>query len=325
MQTTQVKHYDIYGVVFNAACRMPAEQRNDPWLVCSVIVSALDEYYNKLNDAALAKYCDPAPTPPRDVFDTEHTDDIPAEIKPKKPRIITHKPIHDPTLPDGVVLTPLSKTEKVQKTATKSKTESVVMPAAPTKPSDNSEKPNDPDYTNIDNWDLPTIEINTLWQEKPIDIKKNYIGKYSNPCSTSLGKCGGPCWQTEICLYNKETDWLSTVDVEFPDLETLHKTLDPYVEYAKKHHKEPVWIDPNIAEQQEKIVAECREYRKNRAEQDAKLQKHVAPTSNKDRLNRFVELYNQGWKIRQIAEAMDTTYELTHARKNYAKKKGLIK
>lgn len=310
MENNPTKRYDIYGVVYNTACRMPSDQRNDPWLLCSAICGALDEYLEKLAREQLIRVS-PRVNTTNDgmmlfnIFDTEHTDDIPADIKPKKPTI--------------------SKMEKVQKTATKSKTEPVVMPAAPTEPSDNSEKPNDPDYTNIDNWNLPTIEINTLWQEKPIDIKKNYIGKYSNPCSTSLGKCGGPCWQTEIWLYNKETDWLSTVDVEFPDLETLHKTLDPYIEYAKKHHKEPVWIDPNIAEQQEKIVAECREYRKNRAEQDAKLQKHVAPTSNKDRLNRFVELYNQGWKIRQIAEAMDTTYELTRARKNYAKKKGLIK
>lgn len=312
MENNPTKRYDIYGVVYNTACRMPSDQRNDPWLLYSAICGALDVYLEKLAREQLIRVS-PRVNTTNDgmmlfnIFDTEHTDDIPADIKPKKPTI--------------------SKMEKVQKTATKSKTESVVMPAAPTEPSDNSEKLNDPDYTNIDNWDLPTIEINTLWQEKPIDIKKNYIGKYSNPCSTSLGKCGGPCWQTEIWLYDKVTDWLSTVDVEFPDLETLHKTLDPYVEYAKKHHKEPVWIDQNIAEQQEKIVAECREYRKNRAEQDAKLQKHVAPTSNKDRLNRFVELYNQGWKIRQIAEAeaMDTTYELTRARKNYAKKKGLIK
>lgn len=322
MQTTQVKHYDIYGVVFNAACRMPAEQRNDPWLVCSVIVSALDEYYNKLNDAALAKYCDPdpAPTPPRDVFDTEHTDDIPAEIKPKKSRIITHKPIHDPTLPDGVVLTPLSKMAKVQKTATKSKTESVVMPAAPTEPSDNSEKPNDPEPIDPES-ELPPF--NPAWCERFVDFNKYYLGKYSNPCSTQHGQCGGPCYQTELWLYNKTTDYLSVRDAEFYSLDELRATLDPYVKYAHEHRVVPEHIDTDIAEKQEQMVAECREHRKNRAKTLAQLENYR--NDNRTQMERFVDLYNQGLSNVAIASQMGLVLGSVYAYKNKAKAKGLIK
>jgi len=302
MQTTQVKHYDIYGVVFNAACRMPTEQRNDPWLVCSVIVSALDEYYNKLNDVALAKYCepDPVPTPPCDVFDTEHTDDIPADIKPKKPTI--------------------SKMEKVQKTATKSKTEPVVMPAAPTEPSDNSEKPNDPEPIDPES-ELPPF--NPAWCERFVDFDKYYLGKYSNPCSTRHGQCGGPCYQTELWLYNKTTDYFSVCDVEFYSLDELRATLDPYVKYAHEHRVVPEHIDTDIAEKQEQMVAECREHRKNRAKTLEQLENYR--NDNRTQMERFVDLYNQGLSNVAIASQMGLVLGSVYAYKNKAKAKGLIK
>lgn len=163
----------------------------------------------------------------------------------------------------------------------------------------------------------------TLWREKRIDLNKNYLGSYSNPCSTSVGKCGGPCVQTELWLYDKETDYLSTVDVEFPDRETLQAILDPLVEYAKKHRVPPVWEDKATNDAMDELVALAKEHRANRAEQDEKL-KHVAPVKE-NQLSRFVELYNQGWKLSRIATEMNTTIENTYARKSYAKKKGLIK
>ncbi len=306
MQTTQVKHYDIYGVVFNAACRMPTEQRNDPWLVCSVIVSALDEYFNKLNDAALAEYCKPdlAPTPPRDVFDTEHTDDIPKKelfgglkisnkqpARPKKPRKTFVEYCLEQQKPN--TFSDLNPTD--------SKTESVADPEP---------EPDLPPFT-------------CAHQSGPVDLEKNYLGQYSNPCSTQVGKCLKPCVQTELWLFDKDTDYMSVVDVEYENIESLRATLDPYVAYAKKHRHPPQYIDTKIAAAQEKIVAECREYRKNHAEMVKKLTSNRA--NGKTQMERFVELYNAGFKYTQIANELGITVDSVYAYKHKAKKEGLIK
>lgn len=305
MENNPTKRYDIYGVVYNTACRMPSDQRNDPWLLCSAICGALDEYLEKLAREQLIRVS-PRVNTTNDgmmlfnIFDTEHTDDIPADIKPKKPTI--------------------SKMEKVQKTATKSKTEPVVMPAAPTEPSDNSEKPNDPEPIDPES-ELPPF--NPAWCERFVDFDKHYLGKYSNPCSAQHGQCGGPCYQTELWLYNKTTDYFSVCDVEFYSLDELRATLDPYVKYAHEHRVVPEHIDTDIAEKQEQMVAECHEHRKNRAKTLAQLENYR--NDNRTQMERFVDLYNQGLSNVAIASQMGLVLGSVYAYKNKAKAKGLIK
>lgn len=169
----------------------------------------------------------------------------------------------------------------------------------------------------------------TLWREKRIDLNKNYLGSYSNPCSTSVGKCGRPCVQTELWLYDKETDYLSTVDVEFADRETLQATLDPLVEYAKKHRVLPVWEDKATNDAMDDLAAAAKEHRVNRAEQDEKLKTKVsaqsAKTDGKTRIEQFLNLYNRGFKTSQIAREMGITEQYVYNLKNQAKTKGLIK
>ena len=79
--------------------------------------------------------------------------------------------------------------------------------------------------------DLPPF--NPAWTEQHVDLDNNYLERYSNPCSTLHGKCGGKCWQTELWLRNKKTKELSVCDVEFYEMDELRGTLDPYVKYTK--------------------------------------------------------------------------------------------
>lgn len=79
--------------------------------------------------------------------------------------------------------------------------------------------------------DLPPF--NPAWTEQHVDLDNNYLERYSNPCSTLHGKCGGKCWQTEIWLRNKKTGALSVCDVEFASIDDLTATLDPYIALSK--------------------------------------------------------------------------------------------
>ncbi|MBO5704927.1 MAG: hypothetical protein J6R99_02825 [Alphaproteobacteria bacterium] len=260
------KNYNVYGIVFGTACEMPTEQRNNPWLLCHAIADAVVAYIENMPSVPHA------PVQPRDIFDTEHTDDLPAEIKPKK---LTPKPVPEP---DPVEPEP----------------------------------------------ELPLIDA--IWVERTIDLVNNYIGSYSNPCSTSVGQCRRPCVQTELWLYDKNTDTLSVVDAEFDTLEKLHACLDPHVEYAKKHRTPPTWIDPEIERQSEKLVVECRAHRAARANTDANLADgKPVDTIGKSRLEQYVELYNMGFKPSRIATEMGISQQGAYSYKNLARKKGLIK
>lgn len=80
------------------------------------------------------------------------------------------------------------------------------------------------------NASLP--HFNPLWTAADVDLGKNYLQQYSNPCSTLHGNCGGECVQTELWLRNKRTGNLSVCDAEFATLDELRATLDPYVKLA---------------------------------------------------------------------------------------------
>lgn len=256
------KNYNVYGIVFGTACEMPTEQRNNPWLLCHAIADAVVAYIANMPSVPHA------PVQPRDIFDTEHTDDLPAEIKPKKP---TPKPVPEP---DPVEPEP----------------------------------------------ELPLIDV--IWAERTIDLVNNYIGSYSNPCSTSVGQCRRPCVQTELWLYDKNTDTLSVVDAEFDTLEKLHACLDPHVEYAKKHRTPPTWEDKATNDAMDNLAAECKKHREKRAKKDEMLKITTQP--KKSRLDQFVEMYNMGFKPSRIASEMGISLQGTYSYKNLARKKGLI-
>lgn len=263
--TTPFSKYEILGRVVETVCHMPTDA---PVLhLCNAISNSIWEYLQELEKPTPVTLGKPAvvKVPATDIFDTEHTDDIPAEIKPKK--------------------------------------------TTPKKPV-------------IRDVNLPVLDM--LWWEKPINLDKCYLGQYSNPCTTSLGKCKQPCVQTELWLFDKKTDELSTVDVEFADLETLHNSLDPYVEYAKKHRTPPVYVDKEINAAMDDLAAAAKEIRSYRKEQDEQLNKPKVP-NGKTRLEYYVELYKAGFKVSQIAREMGINEQYVYNLKNQAKNKGLIK
>ena len=227
--TTPFSKYEILGRIVETVCHMPTDANQ--LALCNAIACSVWEY---LQDPAIMERFTPIKLGkpvtikdmPRNIFDTEHVDDIPADIKPKK----TEKPKYN-----------------FERYPTDSKTESVVTPAPRTTPVVLETGP--------DGLPIPAI----LWREKPFNLDKCYLGQYSNPCSTSLGKCKQPCVQTELWLFDKKTDELSTVDVEFADLETLRSSLDPYVEYAKKHRTPPVYVDKEINDAMDDLVAAAKE------------------------------------------------------------------
>ncbi len=246
------KNYDIYGIVFKTACKMPAEQRDNPWLLYHAIANALDSYISTKcvdNRRIVVE-------PPHDIFDTKNTDDLPAEIKPRKKS----------TQPE---------------------------PDTADTPTDDA---------------LPAVEPD--WASGKIDLTNNYIGSYSNPCSTTCGKHGYTVYQTELWLYNMETGYLSVVDTEWTSLEQLRATLDPYVKYAKKHRKLEKFVDTEINEQMDNIRATCKQFRAEK---------------NQSRLQYYVQLYNLGFKPSQIAQEMGITKQSVYTYKNTAKSQGLIK
>lgn len=289
--TTPFSKYEILGRVVETVCHMPTDA---PVLqLCNAISNSIWEY---LQDPAIMERFTPIklgkPAPeiikdiPHSIFDTEHVDDIPAEIKPKKPTV-TPAPLPEPPAP--------------RKTP-------VVLQYGP------------------DGLPIPQI----IWREKPFNLEKCYLVRYSNPCSTSLGKCRKPCVQTELWLFDKKTDELTTVDVEFADLKTLQCSLDPYVAYACKHRKVPEYIDHEINDAMEDLAAAAKEIQSYRTKQDEKLEQKVATTvpkqpSGKTRLEYYVELYKAGFKVSQIAREMGINEQYVYNLKNQAKNKGLIK
>lgn len=236
---TPFSKYEILGRVVDAVNTMPVDA---PILqMCNVIAGSIYQYLQELEIPTPVTLGKPTvvKVPATDIFDTEHTDDIPAEIKPKK------------TLP----------------------------------------------------------ELQMLYSEKPVDLKNNYLGQYSNPCSTSMGKCRQPCVQTELWLFNKKTDELTTIDVEYADIETLRKALDPYVEYAKKHRVPPTWLDKETNEAMDDLMAAAKE---------------VVKQQKRNRMDQYVDLYKAGFKVSQIAREMGISEQGVYAYKHEAKKKGLL-
>lgn len=133
--------------------------------------------------------------------------------------------------------------------------------------------------------------FNPLWTAANVDLDKNYLQQYSNPCSTLHGNCGGKCVQTELWLRNKKTGNLSVCDAEFKTIDELRKTLDPYVKLAA---------------------------RANAAAQSRKL-----PCS-RERLEQLAKLFNAG---KTDAEIMEQYHISANSAKTYraaAKRCGLL-
>lgn len=271
--------HEILGIIIDTLTTMPTESSDINKY--KAIAIALENRLGKTETVKLG-----TPKIPRNIFDTEHVDDIPADIKPKKATVITPAPLPEPPAP---------------------RTTAPVLQYGPD--------------------GLPIPEL--LWREKPFNLDKCYLVRYSNPCSTSLGKCRKPCVQTELWLFDKKTDELTTVDVEFADLKTLYSSLDPYVEYACKHRNQPEYIDKALNDAMDDLAAAAKEIRKYRTKQDEKLEPKVATksaeTDGKTRMEQFLNLYNRGFKTSQIAREMGITEQYVYNLKNQAKTKGLIK
>ena len=128
------------------------------------------------------------------------------------------------------------------------------------------------------------------WIEHPVDLRKQKIVRYSNPCSTLCGHNGGKAWQTELLI---DTDGnLSACDCEFTDLEDLHNTLKAYAK--------PV----------------------NFGQETKTKQK---PTCSMKRLQEVADLFNRGCDNKQVAEVLSLSRLSVSKYKNECKKAGLLK
>lgn len=124
------------------------------------------------------------------------------------------------------------------------------------------------------------------WLEKHIDFNKTKIVRYSNPCSTLHGNCGGKCYQTELWIDTNGN--LDTCDCEFYELDELKSVLNAYI--------------------------------KNSA---PKAQKHECHCSIK-RLQQVADLVNQGCTNKQVAERLGVSLASATTYKGDCKKLGLL-
>lgn len=133
--------------------------------------------------------------------------------------------------------------------------------------------------------------FNPLWAAADVNLDKNYLQQYSNPCSTLHGNCGGECVQTELWLRSKKSGKLSVCDVEFATLDELRKTLDPYVKLATR---------ANAAAQSQKLPC------------------------SRDRLEYIANLYNKGKTDKEIMELLHISANSAKTYHAAAKRCGLL-
>lgn len=129
------------------------------------------------------------------------------------------------------------------------------------------------------------------WTEHDVDLDKNYLEQYSNPCSTLCGQCGDACVQTELWLRDKSTGKLSVCDVEFYTRDDLRATLEPYIALAKR-----------------------------------KLAARVAKNlpCSMERLKQIAEMYNAGQSDDEIMERLHLSANSIKTYRNAAKRVGLL-
>lgn len=126
------------------------------------------------------------------------------------------------------------------------------------------------------------------WLEKHIDFNKSKIVRYSNPCSTLHGECGGKCYQTELWIETNGN--LDTCDCEFYELDELKKVLDAYIK-----HKKP-------EETNTKPKSRC----------------------SMNKLKEVADLFNRGCDNKQVAEILKLSLTSVSAYKSDCKKCGLL-
>lgn len=124
--------------------------------------------------------------------------------------------------------------------------------------------------------------------EKHIDFSRSKIVRYSNPCSTMHGECGGQCWQTELLVETGAK--LEACDCEFYDLDELRGTLDAYIKIT------------NMETTKEPRKAPC----------------------SMEKLNQIAVLFNQGCSNKQVAERLKLTLVSVSTYKSACKRFGLL-
>lgn len=145
----------------------------------------------------------------------------------------------------------------------------------------------------------PTSKFNPDWCEHKIDLRKQKIVRYSNPCSTLHGHNGGKVWQTELWIEtNGEID---TCDCEYADLDKLHEELDAIVNQKTVFSPKP---------KTEKTV--------NKTEKNK-------PACSLARLQEVADVFNRGCDNKQVAEILGLSGASVSKYKTDCRKAGLLK
>lgn len=145
----------------------------------------------------------------------------------------------------------------------------------------------------------PTSKFNPDWCEHKIDLRKQKIVRYSNPCSTLHGHNGGKVWQTELWIeINGEID---TCDCEYADLDKLHEELDAIVNQKTVFSPKP---------KTEKTV--------NKTEKNK-------PACSLARLQEVADVFNRGCDNKQVAEILGLSGASVSKYKTDCRKAGLLK
>ena len=135
----------------------------------------------------------------------------------------------------------------------------------------------------------PTPKFNPDWCEHKIDLRKQKIVRYSNPCSILRGHNGGKVWQTELWIETKGN--VSTCDCEYADLDKLKQELDAIIT--------------------EKFTIPKTEKTK--------------PACSLKRLQEVADIFNRGCDNKQVAEILGLSGASVSKYKTDCRKAGLLK
>lgn len=138
----------------------------------------------------------------------------------------------------------------------------------------------------------PTSKFNPDWCEHKIDLRKQKIVRYSNPCSTLRGHNGGKAWQTELLI--DTAGKISTCDCEYADLDKLKQELGLLIA--------------------EKLTVP-----------DIRKPEKTKPACSLKRLQEVADVFNRGCDNKQVAEILGLTGASVSKYKTDCRKAGLLK